>query len=66
VRALATELGVPVGGVLEGGYDLAGLATSTAATLEALAGDGEPRSVEPDALTARAAEHLARWWPVRV
>jgi acetoin utilization deacetylase AcuC-like enzyme len=65
VRMLAAELGVPVGVILEGGYDLAALAESTAATLEALTGDGGPRSVEGDALTSRAAEHLARWWPVR-
>jgi acetoin utilization deacetylase AcuC-like enzyme len=38
VRDLAAELGVPVGAVLEGGYDLDALAASTVATLEALAG----------------------------
>jgi acetoin utilization deacetylase AcuC-like enzyme len=40
VRALADELDVPVGVVLEGGYDLGALATGMIATLEVLAGDG--------------------------
>jgi acetoin utilization deacetylase AcuC-like enzyme len=66
VRALASERGVPVGATLEGGYDLAALASSVAATLEALAGNDGPRSVEPDALTRRAVEHVSRWWPVGV
>jgi acetoin utilization deacetylase AcuC-like enzyme len=38
VGALATELGVPAGAVLEGGYDLAALADSAIATMEGLAG----------------------------
>jgi acetoin utilization deacetylase AcuC-like enzyme len=40
VRALADELDVPVGVVLEGGYDLGALASGLVATLEVLAGDG--------------------------
>ena len=47
VRALADELGVPCGAVLEGGYDVDALAASVAATMEALAHGGEPRPVEP-------------------
>jgi acetoin utilization deacetylase AcuC-like enzyme len=39
VAELANELGVPVGAVLEGGYDLAALAASTIATMEGLADD---------------------------
>ena len=39
LRALGEEVGAPVGAVLEGGYALAALAASVAATLEALAGD---------------------------
>jgi acetoin utilization deacetylase AcuC-like enzyme len=50
--------------VLEGGYDLDALAASVAATLEALASGGEPRSVEPDAVTERAREVHAARWPV--
>ena len=58
----ARGLGVPVGAVLEGGYDLSALSGSVVATLAALADGGEPRSVEPDAVTARAREvHCARW-----
>ena len=58
----ARSLGKPVGAVLEGGYDLDALAASVATTLEALAAGGEPRSVEPDAVTERAlAVHAARW-----
>ena len=55
VRALADELGAPVGALLEGGYDLDALAASAAAMLEALG--GEPRAahvVESDAGTERA------------
>lgn len=56
----ARSLGVPVGAVLEGGYDLRALAESVAATLEALADGGKPRSVEPDEITERARE-VHRW-----
>jgi acetoin utilization deacetylase AcuC-like enzyme len=62
VRGLSRELGVPVGAVLEGGYDLGALAASVAATLEALADGGEPRSVEPDEVTRRASAQVARYW----
>ena len=64
VRELGRELGVPVGVVLEGGYALDALARSVAATLEALGGEGDAPEVDPDQVTARAAEHLSRWWPV--
>jgi acetoin utilization deacetylase AcuC-like enzyme len=64
VRELGSELGAPVGVVLEGGYALGALARSVAATLEALGGAGPPPEVEPDEVTARAAAHLARWWPL--
>jgi acetoin utilization deacetylase AcuC-like enzyme len=40
VRALADELDVPVGVVLEGGYDLRALASAFVATAEVLASDG--------------------------
>jgi len=64
VRGLGEELGVPVGAVLEGGYDLDALAASVVATLEGLTGGSVPASVEPDAITARASAHLRRWWPL--
>jgi acetoin utilization deacetylase AcuC-like enzyme len=61
-RAIAAEAGAPVGAVLEGGYDVRALAASVAETLAALAAGGEPRSVEPDAITDRAVEHVRRFW----
>lgn len=64
VRKLAYDLGVPVGAVLEGGYDLGALASSTAATLAALRDGGEPRPVEADETTLRAAERVRRYWPL--
>jgi acetoin utilization deacetylase AcuC-like enzyme len=65
VRALSDRLGVPLGAVLEGGYDLSALARSCAATLAAFADGGSPRSVERHALVDRAAGQLAAYWPVR-
>ncbi|MEA2425716.1 MAG: hypothetical protein QOH13_2126 [Thermoleophilaceae bacterium] len=65
VVAAARGLGVPFGGVLEGGYDLDALAASVAATLEAFGdGDAEPDPVERDELTAQVAGTVRRWWPV--
>ena len=66
VRALADELGVPVGAVLEGGYDLEALSASVAATMEALARGGDPPSVEPDATTRSVAAAVGRRWGVAV
>ncbi len=63
-RALADEIGVPVGAVLEGGYDLQALCTSAVATMEALAQGGEARRVEPGPLVSAAAEVVGRYWPV--
>jgi acetoin utilization deacetylase AcuC-like enzyme len=61
-RALAEELGVPVGVVLEGGYDLDALAGSVAATMEALADGGAPRPAERHPLAEAAAGTLGRYW----
>jgi acetoin utilization deacetylase AcuC-like enzyme len=66
VRALAEELGVPYGAVLEGGYDLSALSQSVAATLAAFAEGGEPRSVEADDVTRRAAAVIGRHWSLDV
>jgi acetoin utilization deacetylase AcuC-like enzyme len=66
VRAFSDELGAPVGAVLEGGYDLDALAASTAATMDALEGGGEPRSVERHPLAAAAAERLAPYWDLSI
>jgi acetoin utilization deacetylase AcuC-like enzyme len=63
VRALAEELGAPVGAVLEGGYDLRALAGSVAVTMAALAGEGEPPSdVARHPLADAAAGVLGRYW----
>jgi acetoin utilization deacetylase AcuC-like enzyme len=62
--AVAAELEAPVGAVLEGGYALAPLARSVAATLEVLrdgARDGETAALHP--LAAQARSRLSRWWP---
>jgi acetoin utilization deacetylase AcuC-like enzyme len=64
MRSVADSLGVPVGAVLEGGYDLSALAGSCAASLEAFAGGGTPPSVEPHPLAVEASRSLARWWPL--
>jgi acetoin utilization deacetylase AcuC-like enzyme len=65
LRRLAAELEVPIGGVLEGGYDLRALAASTAATLRVLtAADPPTVSAVPLAPEARAAAaRLAEHWP---
>ncbi len=67
LRDVCAELGALLGGTLEGGYGLAALAGSVAATLEALAapaGSGPPGSSEPIGAHAHAArERLAEWWP---
>jgi acetoin utilization deacetylase AcuC-like enzyme len=63
VRELGRSLEAPVGAVLEGGYAPAALAESVAATMAALAGEGEPESVAPDPiLTSRAASHVGSHW----
>jgi acetoin utilization deacetylase AcuC-like enzyme len=58
-------LGKPVGCVLEGGYDLDGLATSVAATMEVLAGGGEPGSHPRGPLVDEAAAVVGRYWGLR-
>jgi acetoin utilization deacetylase AcuC-like enzyme len=58
------SLGVPVGGILEGGYDLDALAGSTVATMEALVEGGDPGAHPREEIATRAAEVLRRWWPV--
>jgi acetoin utilization deacetylase AcuC-like enzyme len=63
VRDLAAELDVPLGAVLEGGYDLEALSSSVVATLGSLAdGARAPRQVERDAISERAASALGRYW----
>ncbi len=65
VRDLADQLDVPVGAVLEGGYEPAALARSVQSTLSSLRADDPPRSVAPDpVLGSRAAANIARYWPL--
>jgi acetoin utilization deacetylase AcuC-like enzyme len=65
VRDFAARLGVPLGVVLEGGYEPAALAESVHATLAALAAAQPARSAAPEALlTARAAAHIGHYWPL--
>jgi len=65
VRDFAAGRGVPLGVVLEGGYEPAALAESVAATLAALTASQLARSAAPEALlTARAASHIGHYWPL--
>jgi acetoin utilization deacetylase AcuC-like enzyme len=65
VRDFAAGRGVPLGVVLEGGYEPAALAESVAATLAALSASQPARSAAPEALlTARAASHIGHYWPL--
>ncbi len=66
VRGLADDLGVPLGVVLEGGYDLEALTESLMVTLEVVGADAPPDEV-PVALHPLAAEAAARLsgrWPL--
>ena len=66
LRDAGRALQIPVAGVLEGGYGLAGLARSLRASMQALAqppavSDGEPAVSAPELRGARA--RVARHWP---
>jgi acetoin utilization deacetylase AcuC-like enzyme len=62
---LGSELEVPLGCVLEGGYALGPLARSVAATIEALVAPaaGSDGAVDAIPLAQAARERLAQWWP---
>jgi len=63
MRDAAAELGVPVGAVLEGGYDTDACAESVLATVAALGGTGVADSIAPDQLiTPRAASYIGHFW----
>lgn len=65
VRALAVSLGVPLGAVLEGGYQPAALAECVRETLAALTSDEPAQSAAPEPLlTSRAAAHAGHYWPL--
>ncbi len=69
VRDLGLELGVPVGCVLEGGYDVDALARGVAVTMKSLApGPAEPadaalRTIPVHPLAAGALTRLGPLWP---
>jgi acetoin utilization deacetylase AcuC-like enzyme len=63
VRALAEQVGAPIGVVLEGGYAPAALAASAIAALEAFASEEQPHSAAPkELLTSRAAVQVGHYW----
>ncbi len=63
VRAFAREAGVPVGVILEGGYEPAALAQSVRETLLALGDERPPRSVSAQlGATERAVQQLRGHW----
>jgi acetoin utilization deacetylase AcuC-like enzyme len=65
VRGLADELDVPLGVVLEGGYEPATLARCVQATMAALDSDEPAPSAAPEPLlTSRAAAHIGHYWPL--
>jgi acetoin utilization deacetylase AcuC-like enzyme len=63
VRDFATASAVPLGLVLEGGYNIPVLAQCVPVTLAALTDTVPAESVAPDPiLTSRAAAQLGRYW----
>jgi acetoin utilization deacetylase AcuC-like enzyme len=63
VRDLAGTLDVPLGAVLEGGYEPAALAQCVQETLAALSGEELARSAAPEPLlTSRAAAQIGHYW----
>jgi acetoin utilization deacetylase AcuC-like enzyme len=65
VRELAAERQLPLGVVLEGGYEPQALAESVLETMKALNSNDPPRSAEPKALfISRAAAQIGRYWPL--
>jgi acetoin utilization deacetylase AcuC-like enzyme len=65
VSAFTEALDVPLGAVLEGGYEPAALAECVRETLSALSADEPPRSTAPEPLlTSRAASYVSHYWPL--
>ncbi|MFZ1994761.1 MAG: histone deacetylase [Solirubrobacteraceae bacterium] len=64
LRAVAVQLAVPVGAVLEGGYALDALARSVAITMSVLGGAASSEcGAGVAAVSGRALERLAEFWP---
>jgi acetoin utilization deacetylase AcuC-like enzyme len=69
VRDMARAAAIPLGVVLEGGYNSRVLGECVCATLPALAGDARASvppqpPAQPGSPTARALALLGRYWPV--
>jgi acetoin utilization deacetylase AcuC-like enzyme len=65
VRRLATERDLPLGAVLEGGYEPQALAESLLETLAALGSGESPRAHPPETRESSiAAAQLGRYWPL--
>jgi len=65
VRDVARAAAIPVGVVLEGGYNQRVLAECVPTTLTAFSGEGEAHSAAPEALlTSRAAAQVGHYWPL--
>jgi acetoin utilization deacetylase AcuC-like enzyme len=63
LREMARAAEVPLGVVLEGGYNQRILGECVSATLAALSGEGEASSAAADSpLSSRAAAHVGRYW----
>jgi acetoin utilization deacetylase AcuC-like enzyme len=66
MRDLARELEIPLGCVLEGGYDVRALSRCVAATMQELVAGPAPDRADGVAvhrLASSARERLAPWWP---
>ncbi|HUR85311.1 MAG TPA: histone deacetylase [Solirubrobacteraceae bacterium] len=65
LRSVADELGIAIGVVLEGGYDLGALARGVLLTLAVVGSEDPPAAPQVDVhpLAARAAANLGRYWP---
>jgi acetoin utilization deacetylase AcuC-like enzyme len=65
VRAFARDAAIPLGLILEGGYEPQALAESVRETLLALGDERAPRSVSAQQpATVRAVAQLGRFWPL--
>jgi acetoin utilization deacetylase AcuC-like enzyme len=65
VHRLAGERKLPLGAVLEGGYEPQALAESVLETLAALGSDDPPQATGTEGpLTSRAASQTGRYWPL--
>jgi acetoin utilization deacetylase AcuC-like enzyme len=68
-REMARAAGIPLGVVLEGGYNRGVLAECVCAVLPILAGEGQARvdpqpSAEQTSLVGRSAAQVRRYWPI--